>query len=162
MTTGSGGPNPDDNSKPANEVTTGFLLPATAPETDRKRTASARLGHVGEFLLTQRHGTLLFTATTPRNVCARTCYLRQAQFPRNQSLRFPMEQIPWHLPRRSQRVHCRLRLPYPRCRHLRITCQRNPSKQVCVGASPVLARRANAPVADPDRACEAAEPHELS
>jgi transposase len=41
VTTGSGGPNPDDNSKAANEVTTDFLPPATSPETDLKRTASA-------------------------------------------------------------------------------------------------------------------------
>jgi hypothetical protein len=41
MTTGSGDPNPDDESKPAIEVTTGFLPPAALPETDRKHTASA-------------------------------------------------------------------------------------------------------------------------
>lgn len=41
VATGSGGPKPEENSKPANEVTTGFLQPATAQEADRKRTASA-------------------------------------------------------------------------------------------------------------------------
>src|SRR5450631_464853 len=41
VTTGSGCPNPGYSSKPANEVTTGFLPLATAPELDRKRTASA-------------------------------------------------------------------------------------------------------------------------
>jgi hypothetical protein len=41
VTTGSGGPNPDENPKPANEVTTGFSPLAVAQEADRKRTASA-------------------------------------------------------------------------------------------------------------------------
>jgi hypothetical protein len=41
VTTGSGGPNPDENPKPANEVTTGFSPLAAAQEADRKRTASA-------------------------------------------------------------------------------------------------------------------------
>jgi len=42
VTARSGGPNPTHNSKPANEVTTCILPPATRPETDqpdRKRTA---------------------------------------------------------------------------------------------------------------------------
>jgi transposase len=41
VTTGFDVPNPDDNSKPAKEVTTDFSPPATPPEKDRKRTASA-------------------------------------------------------------------------------------------------------------------------
>ena len=41
VTTGCGCPNPGYGSKRANEVTTGFLPLATAPELDRKRTASA-------------------------------------------------------------------------------------------------------------------------
>jgi hypothetical protein len=41
VTTGSGGPSPDENPKPANEVTTGFSPLAAAQEADRKRTASA-------------------------------------------------------------------------------------------------------------------------
>ena len=41
VTTGSGDPNPGDDSKPAIEVITGFLSPAMPPEADRKHTASA-------------------------------------------------------------------------------------------------------------------------
>src|SRR5208337_4013913 len=41
VTTGSGGPQPGDDSKPAIEVTTGFLPPAMPSETDGKRTASS-------------------------------------------------------------------------------------------------------------------------
>jgi transposase len=41
VTTGSGGPQPDDDSKPANEVITGFLPEMTLPAQDGQRTASS-------------------------------------------------------------------------------------------------------------------------
>ena len=41
VTTGSGGPIPDNESKPANEVITGFLPSGAPPATDRNQTASA-------------------------------------------------------------------------------------------------------------------------
>jgi hypothetical protein len=56
VTTGSGGPNPDVNSKPANEVTTDFLPPATSPETDLKRTASASEVYRDIIALELSHG----------------------------------------------------------------------------------------------------------
>jgi hypothetical protein len=56
VTTGSGGPKPKENSKPTNEVTIGFLQPATAQEADRKRTASASEAYRETILLALSRG----------------------------------------------------------------------------------------------------------